>query len=289
MNAYSFKTKFNYTIIISLTLLIIFSCSPHESKMKEAVVISDVSVKEDYGAVSDENPDKINTIETNKVLNQLKIIKSADVKYKVKNVKQHTDLIKKHIAPYNAYISDLRFLNNSRKKENRFIIKIPSQYFDAVIDSISKNVEFVDYENITTKDVSEEYVDLQTRLKTKEEVKERYEAVLRKKATKVEDILLAEDKIRVIQEEIEAAKGRLNYLSNKVSFSTIEVNLYETVDYKEEPISYHKTFGSKTKEGFQFGWKIVENFFLGIIHIWPFLLIGFGLLLFFKKRKTSKK
>ena len=118
----------------------------------------------------------------------LKIIKSATARYKVKNVKQATYKIKAIAQKHGAYISDLRFQNDLYKKENRFTIKVPQKYFDIVMDSVNAVVDFVEYENITTKDVTEEYIDLETRLKTKLEVKERYESILRKNAKTVEDI-----------------------------------------------------------------------------------------------------
>ncbi len=286
MKAYRFKTKFNYTLIIIVVFLTVLSCSNAEA-MKENIAIDKVATDESYNSVEEVEQNLGLTIKKPKQLNQQKIIKSADVKYKVKDVKLFTSKIKKCANQYGGYISDLRFENNLHKKINRFVLKIPSDFFDKVLDSISKGVDFEDYEYISTKDVSEEYVDLQTRLKTKQEVKERYETILRKKATTVEDILLTEDKMRLIQEEIESAKGRLNYLTNKVSFSTIEVNLYETVDYQEEPISYHKTFGSKLKEALSFGWNIIESLFLGILYLWPILIIG--ILTFFYLRKKRNK
>jgi len=76
----------------------------------------------------------------------------------------------------------------------------------------------------------------------------------------------------------------LHYLTNKVSFSTIQVDLYETVDYKETPESYTRTFFSKMKEGFSFGWQLIESIVLGIIYIWPLILIGLGLIFIVKSR-----
>lgn len=146
---------------------------------------------------------------------------------------------------------------------------------------------FVDYENITAQDVTEEYIDIQTRLKTKLEVKERYEHILRKNAKTVEDILLTEDKLRIIQEEIEAAQGRLKYLMSKVSYSTIQIDLYETVNYIKEPVSYQKTFGAKIKNGFSFGFKIIEYVFIGVIYMWSLLLILFSALFFVKMKKRK--
>ena len=131
-------------------------------------------------------------------------------------------------------------------------------------------------------------MDVTARLKTKKEVKKRFEELLRKRAVTVEDILMTEDKLRVIQEEIEAAQGRLKYLTDKVSFSTIHVDLYETVEYKAAPESYTKTFVDKAKNGFGNGWSIVEGIILALITIWTILLMG-GLILFFVKVYLKKR
>jgi hypothetical protein len=222
-----------------------------------------------------------------KTPSDLKIIKTASARYKVKDVKLATEQIRAIAIQYDAYISDLRYENNLYQKENRFTIKVPQQHFDLIMDSIGKVVEFVEYENITTKDVTEEYIDLQGRLATKLEVKKRYEEILRKNAKTVEDILNTEEKLRVLQEEIESAQGRLKYLTNRVAYSTLQIDLYETVEYTEEPSRYKKTFGDKTKEGLSFGWNMIETVVLFFIHIWPLIL--FGLVLVFLIRRWLKK
>jgi hypothetical protein len=239
--------------------------------------------------------DDFETIEAEKVITNhkidqsnipldLKIIKSATARYKVKNVKKATQAIKAIAQKHGAYISDLRFQNDLYKKENRFTIKVPQHQFDILIDSVHAVVDFVEYENITTKDVTEEYIDLETRLKTKIGVKARYENILRKNAKTVEDILKTEDKLRVIQEEIESAQGRLKYLTNKVAFSTIQIDLYESVDYVEEPESYSKTFLDKAKQGLSNGWSFIESLIIVLINIWPLLIIGVVSFILIRKR-----
>ncbi len=289
MKANQLKTLFKVGCIFILTICI-FNCSQHSPKLNENVSLSKVDIAEDFESVPNEDKkasfkvgSSINTIPKN-----LKIIKSAKAKYKVKNVKIATQQIKQVVIQYSAYVSDMRFENNLYKKENRFTIKIPQQYFDTAMDSISNFTEFIDYENITTQDVTEEYVDLESRLKTKLEVKQRYESILRKNAITVEDILATEDKIRIIQEEIESSQGRLKYLSNKVAFSTIQIELYETVNYKEEPTTYNKTFWTKTKNALSFGWDFLESLFLGILHIWPLVISGIILFIYIKRRLKKK-
>jgi len=132
--------------------------------------------------------------------------------------------------------------------------------------------------------VTSEYIDFEARLKTKLAVKERYELILRNKAKSVKDLLDVEEKLQRIQEEIESSQGQLKYLTCKVAFSTIQIDLYETVEYKEEPEQYKKTFLSEIKTGFVSGWNILESFLVGIVHVWPLLVIGFLLFLFIRKR-----
>lgn len=219
----------------------------------------------------------------------LKIIKSAKTRYKVNNVEKSTVRVRDLVKQYRGYISDLRFQNNTYRIESQFTIKIPHANFDSVIDSINNSVEFIDFENITTTDVTEEYIDLETRLKTKTEVKERYEVILRKRAKTVKDILDTEEKLRVLQEEIESSQGRLNYLKNRVLFSTIQIELYQTVDYKKPPISYRKTFWSKSKEGLLNGWDMISLIVLGAINIWPIVITAVIILIIIKKRRSTKK
>ncbi len=274
-----FSLKF---IIISFSFLLLASCQ--NASYKEDFAIESVDVTENYQAV--EENEAVGSISKTPV--QLKIIKSASARYKVKDVKKATEQVKAMALKYDGYISDLRFENNLYEKQNRFTIKVPNVHFDSLLDSIAGVAIFTEYENITTQDVTEEYLDLESRLATKIEVKARYEAILRKNAKTVEDILATEEKLRILQEEIEATQGRLKYLSNKVSYSTVQVDLYEAVAYKAEPESYTKNFFDKAGNGFSFGWELIEAIVLGLIHIWP-LLIVITLVVFFLRRRLLKK
>ncbi len=267
-------------------ILVLFSACNSKS-YNEDLAMESVDVSETYAGVDQLEGTEGDLVGGSKMPADLKIIKSAAVKYKVDDVKVATAEIKKLATKYNAYISDLRFQNNLYQIENRFTVKVPEQHFDEMMNSFGDVVSFVEYENITTKDVTEEFIDIQSRLKTKMEVKQRYEEVLRRNAKTVKDILDTEEKLRVIQEEIEAAQGRLKYLTSKVAYSTIQIDLYETVEYKDEPTSYKKSFADKSKNGFAFGWEIIEGIVLGAIHMWPLIL--FGLILFFFLRRYLKK
>lgn len=106
--------------------------------------------------------------------------------------------IKEVIYLNGGYISELRYDKNYQEKQNRFTIKIPKENFDIMLDGIQKFAKETDFVNISTTDVTEKYMGIQTRLKTKLEVKERLETVLRKNAKMVKDILATENQLRVI-------------------------------------------------------------------------------------------
>lgn len=237
----------------------------------------------------EENKSITPTSQTVQTPKEAKLIKTGEVRYQVENVMESTKGIRKTIQQMGGYISNLEFRNNRYFLENKFTVKIPRAYFDPVLDTINNSVLFIDYENINTRDVTEEYMDLETRLKTKLEVKARYETVLRKQAKTVKDILETEEKLGKIQEEIEAAQGRLKYLQNRVSYSTIVIELYEKVDYKEEPVSYEKSFWIQSKEGFVQGWELISLIVVGIIHIWPVVLIFCGTIIWFRTKRSKKK
>ena len=284
MNTKQFKSVVKKVAMAAMTVFV-FACNGeayNENVAMESVDVSEEFESTVYGNTNTALQDIDAPVK--EMYKDVKIIKSATAKYKVDDVKVATAEIKKIAMQYKAYISDLRFQNNLYQIENRFTVKVPQEHFDAMMDSIAGVVSFIEYENITTKDVTEEYIDLQSRLKTKLEVKARYEEVLRRNAKTVEDILMTEDKLRVIQEEIESAQGRLKYLTSKVAFSTIQIDLYETVEYVDEPTSYKKTFGDKSKNGFSFGWNMVESLVLFLIHVWPLLLAGILLVVFLRKR-----
>lgn len=278
MKRKSLKTVLNL-FLIALTLV---ACN--HSKSSENFALKSVDVKADFEGVE---TDDVSTEKSIPEFRNLKIIKSADVRYKVMDVKKATENVKRIAKAYNSYISDLRFENNLYKKENRFTLKVPSKYFDVIMDSIGSVAKFIEFENITTKDVTSEFIDIEARLKIKLEVKDRYELILRTKAKSVEDLLEVEEKLQRIQEEIESSKGRLKYLTNKVVFSTIQIDLFETVEYKEEPEHYKKTFLSEIKEGFVSGWDILKLFFVGLMYVWPFIVIG--TIAFILVRKRMKK
>lgn len=215
-----------------------------------------------------------------------KIIKTARLAFETKDVEATHKKILQLASQYKGLVQN----DNSGKDYNRIYknmtVRIPTENFQQFIDGISEGVAYFDQKDISRQDVSEEFVDLEARLKAKRVLEERYLELL-KKANKVEEMLQIERELSTIREEIEAKQGRLQYLQSQVSMSTVNIEFYKTT--AETGIT--QSYGQKMKNALQGGWNGISVFFLGILYLWPLFLVAIivviFLRIFLKKRKPK--
>lgn len=216
-----------------------------------------------------------------------KLIKESYLRFETQDLEATYTNISKFVQQHQGFIQDDVSDKSYNQLSRRLIIRIPTNTFQNTIDAISKDVKYFDTKQITSKDVTEEFIDLEARLKAKQTLETRYLELL-SKANNVKDILEIERELSTIREEIESQQGRLKYLENKVSQSTLTVEFYKTTSENGVTVSY----GQKMKNAFASGFNALSLFFLGLLHIWPFILImftGFFILRrWLKKRNTTK-
>lgn len=210
-----------------------------------------------------------------------KIIKTGEYSIKVDNVSEGTKTIEQMTQDFNGFISSMNLNNSPTRISNYIVIRVLADRFDELMDAIAKQARYINYRRVNAQDVTEEYMDIEIRLKTKKEVRDRYVDILRNKARTVEEVLKAEEAIRVVQEEIESREGRLNYLKNQVSLSTINLEIYQEVPYTPDR-GQRASFWTRLKHSGSNGWQLIINIVLGLVTIWPLLLIG-GLLFWGRK------
>ncbi len=215
-----------------------------------------------------------------------KIIKTARLVFETQDVEATHKKILQLASQYKSLVQS----DNSGKDYNRIYknltVRIPTENFQPFIDGISEGVDYFDQRDISRQDVSEEFVDLEARLKAKRVLEERYLELL-KKANKVEEMLQIERELSNIREEIEAKQGRLQYLQNQVSMSTVNIEFYKTT--AETGIT--QSYGQKMKNAFQGGWNGISVFFLGVLYLWPLFLFAIIIIviirIFLKRRKKN--
>ncbi|MBN1988560.1 MAG: DUF4349 domain-containing protein [Bacteroidales bacterium] len=150
-------------------------------------------------------------------------------------------------------------------------IKVDAQKLEPLTAALVNLGKRLEYKNIEATDVTEEFIDLEARLKNKRKVETTLLNLL-KKATTVEDVIRVEEKLGQIRAEIDAHTGRLKYLNSMVEQSTLYVNLYQNVEYKFEPTETPK-FIERFLTALDKGWKGFVAAILFIIRLWPLFII----------------
>src|SRR5437588_110180 len=79
---------------------------------------------------------------------------------------------------------------------------------------------------LDSQDVTEEFYDLKTRIKNREAAEESLREMY-KKATKIDEMIPINDKIREVRLEIEREQGRLQLLTKLTEMTTVTVRMYE--------------------------------------------------------------
>ena len=103
-------------------------------------------------------------------------------------------------------------------------IRVPADVLDDTIDELRLLANKVDAENTTSRDVTDEYVDLGSRLKNQQATQQALLALL-ERATSVEAALEVQRDLSRVQEEVERLSGRIKFLEESAAFSIIRVNL----------------------------------------------------------------
>ena len=163
---------------------------------------------------------------SNENLANKKIIRSVSTKFEVLDVSSIVHDINEMVNDRQGYISDQNMTDVDGKQNANIVLRVPTDSLDILLRDLSVMALHIDYMKVNFKDISEDYIDLTSRLKTKEEIHQRYIDILRNKAGTIEELLEAEKRIGVLQEDIEAAHGKIRYYDDKVSLSNVNVEIY---------------------------------------------------------------
>ena len=156
-----------------------------------------------------------------------KIIQNVDLTIKVDDVEAIMGKIISLTSQNDGYIVNSSLYKQEDSYSARLTVKIPQEKLTGTVNTISDYGEVTNNETYT-EDVTEEYYDSQARLKVLEAKEVRLIALL-DKAANIPDIVTIESELGNVRSEIEVIKGRLQYLTNSTSFSTINISLRQAI------------------------------------------------------------
>lgn len=215
-----------------------------------------------------------------------KIIRNAWLNLEIKDFKNYNSIFRDKVRQVGGYIAQEQQSETEYKIETTLTIKVPVEQFDNAVQLLINDVNKLNEKRITSEDVTTEFVDTRSRLESKKQVRLRYLDLL-KQARNMEEILSVQSEINGIQEEIESASGRIEYMSHSSSFSTIHLTFYQVLNATAKDTD-NASFSTKLGAAFKNGWSWIGEVFVGIVSIWPLLLMVFGGFIIYKKTRTPK-
>jgi len=208
--------------LIIITFLVI-SCAPKATYEADGITSMSSADKKE-AAQSLQTPNQTD-------ITKKKIIKDGRLGIKVNNLKESKTNVDTIVKNLGGYYDKESLSNNDYSTDYDLKIRVPSNRLEILIDRIEKGEGEVAYKEIDARDVTEEFIDLETRLTNKQKYLLQYQVLL-KSAKSIKEILDIQEKIRGLEEEIESTTGRLKYLNDLVNYSTLELNISQKKDFK---------------------------------------------------------
>ena len=243
-----------------------------------------------------------------------KMIRTANIKFKVNDVINATYKIENIIVKQNGFVehtnltNQINYCNEIDIKEdstlvstyytivNTLVLRVPSAKLDTTLKEIAHLVDFMDYRVIDAKDVALDL--LAERLKQNRLA--RYDRKMKdavdNQGRRLHDVTDAENNLLYKQEQADESKLANLQILDKIKFSTITLSLYQNQNIryetvaKEKKIEPYKTpFGVRLVDALKFGWFMMVEIFLFLINLWAIILIAvlffFGVKYLRKRRK----
>ena len=190
-----------------------------------------------------------------------------------------------------TYASD-----GTKVPQAQVVIRVPQESLNDALVQIKKDVVEVQNENRTGTDVTDQYVDMQSRLTAKEAAADQLTKIMQN-ATRTEDVLAVYTQLQQIDSEIEVLKGQIKYTEQSAALSAISVNIIAEETIKPIIVAGWKPQGvaRDAVQSLIFFWQGFVDFLIRFfLYLLPVLItIGIPLYLIFLLlrwvlRKTRK-
>lgn len=294
------KTTYIKLSLSAVLLLGIYSCKKGEvsSTDLEAYATTDSTA----AIVSD----SISSVADMKVKDK-QFIKTADVNMEVKDVYNATIAIEKSVQELGGFVTNSNLQSNvvsentyntsneeamlikKYQTENRMQVRIPTEKLGELLTAINTNKLFLNSRSINAEDVTAniKYSELEGKRN-------------QKTSENISKLKTNKDKVTLDDENM--SEGNLQKLqsmnmTDDLKYSTIDIYIKEpqlriaeiavtnttSIDNK-----YKYNFIYDAKDGFVYGFYLIQRIIVALINVWPLLLIAAAILYFLRKRKTSK-
>lgn len=233
-----------------------------------------------------------------------KIIKTADMQFRVKDVQQAKETLSTHLKSQGGTVIEFSIQSHiqestkvgysldslkeitSYRKTGMLVAKVPSDKLDEFTNTVAKMAVFVDSQNMKLDDQSIAYLANKLKAQNRAEAIKQINKSATRKSNNVETSLYVKDDL--VDKKIENMS-----IDDRVKFSTITLSFYQNntvqtfIVANDNLYNYKPGFFKRLGLNLVDGWDYFKEFILAISNMW--MLVLFGLALFFGVRYYAKR
>lgn len=157
------------------------------------------------------------------------VIQNADLSIVVKDVNARVQAIQDMAKAMGGFVVSVNVYqtyasNGTQVPQAQVVVRVPADKLDEALDQVKKDTVDVQNETRTGQDVTDQYVDLQSRLVAKQAAEEQLLKIM-EDAKKTEDVLAVYAQLQQVESDIEVLKGQIKYYEQSAALSAISVNI----------------------------------------------------------------
>ena len=222
-----------------------------------------------------------------------KIIYSADIDLVVEKFDPVPDRVEALVKQFGGFVASSNVSGSpGYPRSGEWTLRVPVESYEGFLAAVRELGWEIQRVSVDSKDVTEEFYDVEARIRNKKKTEERLLDLLENAAGELEDILTVERELSRVREEIERVEGRLRVLKDLTSLTTINLSVNEIKDYvPEESPSY----STRVRRSFQGSIDLLvstaEGLSIAIVVLLPWLavLLVFGTVLLLLWRITRRR
>ena len=287
------KTK---TVMAILALGIVISCKQTQEEKEAYNENADTaSVVSSSGAVEKNDSPK-------------KFIRTADLKFKVKNVAKSTYAIENITTQFGGFVTYTHLQSHINENtetrvsqdsilettkytvDNTITIRVPNTKLDTVLKLMAKEIDFLDSRLIKADEVTLQLLANKLAQSRSSATASRIENAIDTKGKKLDAVLTAEENLSDKRKANDDYKLENLSLKDQVNYSTITLELYQREAIKHELYASEKSInkyrphlGLQIWDSLKTGWFMLESIVAFIVQLWALFLIVFLVWLGYKK------
>lgn len=219
-----------------------------------------------------------------------KVVKTGTLSLHMEDVRESVDAIKEQVTAWGGEVTNSNITRYDNSYYGTLTVRVPSDQFDAALAGLKEMAVYVESEYTNADNITEVYMDLETRLNNLKEEEAQYLAILDKAVT-VEEILQVTDYLSNVRYEIESLEGQLKYYDTNVDYSTITLTLTEdeSVEATQETWRPLSTFREALSDWMVFLQDFADAGIYLVIFGWPLALILLGIWLWKRSHRKTRK